>query len=211
MLRGVTCRPPVLQFRKIQTSRWFAARRGAGYDVDEAELAAARKWLANLDADTIRKNAVCDISFSRSSGPGGQNVNKYISHSFLPSIQHPTEPAPRVSSKATLRIPTTSLLSLLPKLLHPHVLSSRYHAAKTCDLVIQADDSRKQTDNVNACFRKLHNLILQAGREAVPGETSLEQVKRVEDLQKAEKMQRRKMKEFQSKKKSSRRGGGGDD
>ena len=83
MLRGVTCRPPVLQFRKIQTSRWFAARRGAGYDVDEAELAAARKWLANLDADTIRKNAVCDISFSRSSGPGGQNVNKYISHSFL--------------------------------------------------------------------------------------------------------------------------------
>ena len=99
----------------------------------------------------------------------------------------------------------------MPKLLHGHILESRYHAVKTSDLVIQADDSRKQNDNVNACFRKLHDLILQAGREAVPGETSPEQVKRVEDLQKAERVQRRKMKEFQSKKKTSRRGGGGRD
>jgi peptidyl-tRNA hydrolase ICT1 len=41
----------------------------------------------------------------------------------------------------------------------------------------------------------------------VPNETSTEQVQRVEDLQKSEKVHRRKMKEFQSKKKSARRGG----
>ena len=62
---------------------------------------------------------------------------------------------------------------------------------------------------MNACFRKLHDLIVDAGRRSVPGETSAEQVKRVENLQKAEKAHRRKAKEYQSKKKGARRGGGG--
>lgn len=104
------------------------------------------------------------------------------------------------------------MLPLIPRLLHSSILNSRYHAAKSNDIVIQADDSRKQTDNANACFRRLHDLILQAGREEIRGETSAETAKRVVDLQKAEKVQRRKTKEFQSKKKSARRGGGrGDD
>ncbi|KAK4549044.1 hypothetical protein LTR36_007500 [Oleoguttula mirabilis] len=164
-------------------------KRGVGGDADEEELDAARKWLANLDPETIPRT-ICDVSFSRSSGPGGQNVNK-------------------VSSKATIRVPTPALLPRLPGILHPYILASRYHAPKSSELVIQADDSRKQNDNVNACFRRLHDLIAEAGRKAVPGETSKEQVLRVEQLQKAEAVGRRKMKEFQSKKKGARRGGGG--
>jgi len=54
-------------------------------------------------------------------------------------------------------------------------------------------------------------LIVQAGQENVPGETSTEQMQRVSMLQKAEAAQRRKMKDYQSKKKSARRGGGADD
>lgn len=114
----------------------------------------------------------------------------------------------RVSSKATLRVPISVLLQRVPKVIHPPLTSSRYYAAKSSDIVIQADDSRKQNDNVNACFRKLHELIVQAGRDTVPGETTPEQTKRVEQLQKAEAAGRRKMKEFQSKKKGARRGGG---
>lgn len=95
----------------------------------------------------------------------------------------------------------------MPSLLRPYIVNSRYYAAKTGDVVIQADDSRKQNDNVTSCFRRLHELIVDAGRQAVPNETSVEQVKRVDDLQKSEKAHRRKMKEFQSKKKSARRGG----
>ena len=113
-----------------------------------------------------------------------------------------------MSSKATLRIRTSSLLPLLPTLLRPAILSSRYHAAKSSDIVIQADDSRKQNDNVNACYRKLQELIAEAGREAVPGETSAAQVEKVKGLEKADKARTRRMKEFQSKKKSARRGGG---
>jgi len=118
----------------------------------------------------------------------------------------------RVSSKATLRIPTSALLSHVPKILHPSLLSSRYHAARSGEMIIQADDARKQNDNVTSCFRRLHQLIEQAGRETVPGETSPEQMQRVEKLQKAEAAGRRKMKEHLSKKKSARRSGGrGDD
>ena len=65
---------------------------------------------------------------------------------------------------------------------------------------------------MESCFRRLYQLIEQAGRDAVPGETSAEQVKRVEQLQKAEAAGKRRMKEFQSKKKSARRSGAkGDD
>lgn len=42
----------------------------------EEELKAARSWLAELNEDTLPKD-VGEFTFSRSSGPGGQNVNKY--------------------------------------------------------------------------------------------------------------------------------------
>lgn len=44
-------------------------------DEEEEQLARARTWIANLSPSTIPKS-ICDISYSRSSGPGGQNVNK---------------------------------------------------------------------------------------------------------------------------------------
>jgi peptidyl-tRNA hydrolase ICT1 len=57
----------------LGTRRWATDRRGA--EIDEDELTAARAWLTKLDAETIPRT-ICDVSFSRSSGPGGQNVNK---------------------------------------------------------------------------------------------------------------------------------------
>ncbi|KAM3422256.1 hypothetical protein BST61_g2618 [Cercospora zeina] len=190
ILRTPLCATTAAARAPVWIIRQYAVRR-VGH-VDDADLQAARQWLSKLDADTIPRD-ICDVSFSRSSGPGGQNVNK-------------------VSSKATMRISLPSLLQQVPKVMHAPISNSRYHAAKSDHLVIQADDSRKQSDNVNACFRKLHDLIVQAGRETVPGETSPEQMKRVEQLQKAEAGARRKLKEYQSKKKSARRSGrGGDD
>lgn len=41
----------------------------------EGDMRAAREWLASFDMETIPRK-LGDISFSRSSGPGGQNVNK---------------------------------------------------------------------------------------------------------------------------------------
>lgn len=52
--------------------------RSASTDISkysEDEIRSARKWIADLAAEWIPEEQ-CDISYSRSSGPGGQNVNK---------------------------------------------------------------------------------------------------------------------------------------
>ena len=55
--------------------RFASSGRSSG-EASHEELQAARTWLAQLHADTIPKS-IGELSFSRSSGPGGQNVNKY--------------------------------------------------------------------------------------------------------------------------------------
>jgi len=149
--------------------------------VDEEEVSAARRWLANLNADTVPRS-ICDVSFSRSSGPGGQNVNKYAIPSLPIDVHCFDILLPRVNSKATLRLPRSSLQPLVPALLWSSIQASRYWAENSDSIVIQADDSRKQNDNVNSCFVKLHSILVQAGRDTVPGETSSGQAARVKRL-----------------------------
>lgn len=117
----------------------------------------------------------------------------------------------RVNSKATLRISLDQLLPLVPTLLHPHLCNSRYYAEKTRSLVIQADDSRRQSDNAHSCYVRLHSLILEAGSRAIPGETSAVQKEHVRDLQKAENERRLRGKKFASSKKAGRRAGKSDE
>lgn len=61
--------------RCSRASRFYTTR-AAQPETSSEDVAAARTWLANLNSDTIPRN-LCEVSFSRSSGPGGQNVNKY--------------------------------------------------------------------------------------------------------------------------------------
>lgn len=42
---------------------------------DDEDHREARTWLARFNVNTISKN-IGEVTFSRSSGPGGQNVNK---------------------------------------------------------------------------------------------------------------------------------------
>ncbi|KAL1986626.1 hypothetical protein VTN96DRAFT_6004 [Rasamsonia emersonii] len=168
--------------------RSFASRRAAALNAEEheeEELREAREWLAKLNSKSIPRH-ICEVSFSRSSGPGGQNVNK-------------------VNSKATLRVPFSSLLPLVPRILHQELRSSRYATERTDCLVIQSDESRKQSSNVESCFEKLHNLLETTAKAVIPGETSEEQKERVKKLQKAEKEARLRLKKLHSSKKSSRR------
>jgi len=102
------------------------------------------------------------------------------------------------------------LLPLVPSILHQPIRQSRYYAAKSDSIVIQADDSRKQADNAQYCFVKLHNMVTEAGVKTLPGETSQVQKARVKDLQTRENEYRLKMKKTHSNKKAARRGGGGE-
>jgi peptidyl-tRNA hydrolase ICT1 len=62
-------------------ARCFAAVSGTD-EANEEDLQKARIWLDSLHAETIPKS-ICEMSFSRSSGPGGQNVNKYARILFV--------------------------------------------------------------------------------------------------------------------------------
>ncbi|KAL2868364.1 peptidyl-tRNA hydrolase domain protein [Aspergillus lucknowensis] len=153
--------PPFLRLSTARPSLWrsFASRR---IDSTSDDLAAAREWLTKCNFTAIPRQ-VGEISFSRSGGPGGQNVNK-------------------VNSKATLKVPLNSLLPLVPRILHPALQASRYYAARSHSLVIQSEGSRKQTANVDACYEKLQQLLLTTAKDVIPGEASPEQRDRVHKL-----------------------------
>jgi peptidyl-tRNA hydrolase ICT1 len=91
-MQNLRCRPALFAtFAGARTPqalqlRWSSVRGGSGsgsgsgsgngVGVDEEELQQARAWLAALHADAIPLKTIGELSFSRSSGPGGQNVNK---------------------------------------------------------------------------------------------------------------------------------------
>ena len=88
----------------------------------------------------------------------------------------------RVNSKATLRVPLGALLNHVPTALHDELRRSRYVGAKSNDIVDEAKDSRKQNDNAHACYKRLFDAIVEAGRIAVPNETTAEQMRHVKNL-----------------------------
>ena len=88
----------------------------------------------------------------------------------------------RTNSKATLRVPLNNLLPIVPAVFHSAIRASRYCTSKSDSIVIQADDSRKQSDNIHSCYERLHDMIVQACSSAVPGKTSDAQKARIKAL-----------------------------
>lgn len=79
-------------------------------------------------------------------------------------------------------MPLEALLNHVPAALHGEISRSRYVSAKSNDIIVQADDSRKQNDNAHSCYKRLYDAIVEAGRNAVPNETSVEQMRHVKNL-----------------------------
>ena len=68
------CLPSVRgQLQFVQKSRPFSSRRGN--EDDEEDLNAARNWYSSFTENTIPAT-LSETTFSRSSGSGGQKVNK---------------------------------------------------------------------------------------------------------------------------------------
>jgi ribosome-associated protein len=81
-----------------------------------------------------------EFSFSRSSGPGGQNVNK-------------------VSSKATLRWGAQASRQLPPGVRERFLAKYGNQLTKDGDLVIYSQEFRDQPKNIEACREKLRAMI----------------------------------------------------
>ena len=167
----IMIRIPVQLTKRVYLPRFLSTKPNPSENFSEQDQSDAREWLSKFTIETIPRR-LGQLTFSRSSGPGGQNVNKYL---------NATGPSPgfrlmrdRVNSKATLRFQMNDLLSRTPVVLHPQLYASRYYAPRSHTFVIQADGSRRQSENVRNCFQKLKLFIEAAAKIAVRGETSPE-------------------------------------
>jgi peptidyl-tRNA hydrolase ICT1 len=85
-------------------------------------------------------------------------------------------------------------------------MASRFYAEKSQSLLIQADDSRKQGANRDACYGKLYELLTELAKSSIPGETSQSQKDKVKKLQRSDNEARLRSKKQRSSKKASRSG-----
>ncbi|KAK3990977.1 hypothetical protein QBC44DRAFT_264056 [Cladorrhinum sp. PSN332] len=154
----------------------------AGFDQDQ--LAEARKWRQSFQVDSLPEGST---SYSRSSGPGGQHVNK-------------------TESKATTVWPVSQLLSHIPKLLHAGIRESKYYSKRNDHITIQAQTQRSRTANTDENRHKLFEEIQDLYQRTVPNETSQDKKRKHEALRKSANEARIKEKKYQSSKKASRRG-----
>ncbi|KAJ7760620.1 RF-1 domain-containing protein [Mycena maculata] len=148
------------------------------------ENALARTWIERFRASEIPKGSV-QLSFSRSSGPGGQNVNK-------------------VNTKATLRCLIHE--NWIPQWAKPELKRSPYYVSSSQLIQITATVHRSQSLNIDECLSKFHALLVAASSAALKTEPSEVQKKRVEALVKAAHARRRTEKSYRSSVKARRKG-----
>lgn len=93
----------------------------------------------------VLKAAKLSFTFSRSSGPGGQNVNK-------------------VNTRATLTVARDDLAEVLPGYALARLQSVAGSALNTDTLQFSASDSRSQVANRKACLDKLRGVLVETMR-----------------------------------------------
>ncbi|KAI1805828.1 hypothetical protein F4811DRAFT_513703 [Daldinia bambusicola] len=156
---------------------------------DQAELAEARKWYSLFTESSLPKG---QTTFSRSSGPGGQHVNK-------------------TESKATTVWSIDELSKGLPKLIRSALRSSKYYSRRNDSITIQAQTQRSRSANTDDNRLKLTEELHRIYREHIPGTTSGEKIKKYEALEKSARESRLRSKKLHSSKKAFRKGRGGDE
>lgn len=152
------------------------------------EIDSARNWLKSSTVAVIPRH-LFNISYSRSSGPGGQKVNKTSSKATVS-----LDPHQWLDSKSCFWIPGPIVKQIREK-------SLRYQT-KNGGLLIQSDTSRSREINTDECFRKLLDNIKEVA--FFPDEVSEEDKKKWEEIAVEQKEKRMFHKKRQSEKKKSR-------
>ncbi|KAF8709767.1 hypothetical protein AX14_013472 [Amanita brunnescens Koide BX004] len=140
-------------------------------DTPEDKLA-ARTWILEFKKLAIPKRLV-GFTFARSSGPGGQNVNK-------------------VNTKASLRCGLDA--PWIPAWAKPELRRSTHYVASTDEVLITSTVHRSQAQNIEECLSQLHALLMSASSSPIRNDPSEEQKGKVRGHERAEKAARRKEK-----------------
>ncbi|KAF4631311.1 hypothetical protein G7Y89_g6820 [Cudoniella acicularis] len=147
------------QFAFLQNSRAYSSRPGSG---SEEDFQTARQWFLKF-SETSLPTKIAKTEYVRSSGPGGQKVNK-------------------TSSKAVTSWPVSKLLPLLPQVLHDDLRKSSYYVSSSDTIKIDCDSHRTQSQNQEETHERLVQEIKRIYRSTVPGATSKEQKDKVSEL-----------------------------
>ncbi|KND01046.1 uncharacterized protein SPPG_04139 [Spizellomyces punctatus DAOM BR117] len=144
-------------------------------------------WISRFSKDSIPREQL-EVSFSRSSGPGGQNVNK-------------------VNTKVDMRFPIKYAQWLPPEVKAKLREQNANRINKKLEFVVSSDRHRNQHQNFEECLSKLYTAIVEAAEELVPRGPSEETLKRIEEFKEIEREKKMKAKERHAQKKASRRRG----
>lgn len=143
----------------------------------------ARAWAATFRAEDIPR-AEFRHSFVRSSGPGGQNVNK-------------------VSTKAEIRFELDRAGAWLPAYARRAARAAYGNRVnKAGELVIASEVHRTQAQNLEDAYARLHAMLVAAGTP--PAETSAEKRREVDGMRKKADERRLREKRMRSERKSQK-------
>ncbi|KAJ1300077.1 hypothetical protein OPQ81_002559 [Rhizoctonia solani] len=119
----------------------------------------ARSWVKQFAERGGVPKREFEIGYSRSSGPGGQHVNK-------------------TSTKATVRLPLDC--RWIPQWAksglrrHP-----TFYVSRNDSLQVSSDVHRSQSQNLTECLKKINSQIESAASDAIPRPPDLEKMKRI--------------------------------
>ncbi|CAE6466071.1 unnamed protein product [Rhizoctonia solani] len=158
---------------ETQTYQWVAHSDGSHDEgaplppnistfVDKSEdtKKLARSWVKQFTGRGGVPKREFEIGYSRSSGPGGQHVNK-------------------TSTKATIRLSLNCrwIPEWAKNDLRKH---ASFYVARNDSLQVSSDVHRSQSQNLAECLRKINSQIESTASTAIPKPPDVEKLKRIE-------------------------------
>ncbi|KAI8926944.1 hypothetical protein BC831DRAFT_454433 [Entophlyctis helioformis] len=179
-IQGLAALPHTGQHRQLHSGAGSNGSSGSNAKDDEQ----CRRFLASFSKDSIPRETLL-FQYSRSSGPGGQNVNK-------------------VNTKVDMRFAVRDADWLPAPVKARLIAQNPARINKKGEFVLSSDRFRTQPQNLEDCMGRLGELVSRAAY--VADGPSAETVKRISELKDAEKERRRRDKQHRSSAKAERRG-----